>query len=216
MQPTLKQPGLLFMDMDSTLIQCECIDEIASFLGIKGRIAAITRRAMEGEIDFSTSLVERVALLKGLDASVLQQVYSERITITDGARHLISTLHDHSWRVGLVSGGFTYFTDRLQQELALDFSAANLLEIVDGKLTGSILGAIVDGAAKRELLLRQAALWNIPRNQTVAIGDGANDLPMLSAAAVGIAFHAKDAVRQRADATIDSGGLDQALKLLAS
>jgi len=213
-RPTIEQPGLLFMDMDSTLIQCECIDEIANFLGIKAQISAITQRAMEGELDFSASLIERVALLKGLPSSVLQQVYDECIVLTDGATELIATLHDHGWRVGLVSGGFSYFTDQLQSRLALDFCAANELEIVDQRLTGGLLGSIVDGQAKKNALIAQAAIWNIPISQTVAMGDGANDLPMLGAAGLGIAFHAKATVRQQADATIDVGGLDQALNLL--
>ncbi|MDX8408991.1 MAG: phosphoserine phosphatase SerB [Mariprofundales bacterium] len=214
-RPSLSQPGLLFMDMDSTLIQCECIDEIAHFLGIKAQIAAITQRAMEGELDFAASLTERVALLAGLDASVLQQVYDQCIALTEGAESLIAQLHQHQWRVGLVSGGFTYFTDHLQARLRLDFVAANVLEIVDDQLTGRVMGAIVDGAAKRDHLLAQACAWDIPTSQTVAIGDGANDLPMLHAAGLGVAFHAKPKVRAQADAAIDSGGLTQILTLLA-
>jgi len=214
--PTLQQPGLLLMDMDSTLIQCECIDEIADFLGIKAEIATITQRAMEGELDFATSLTERVALLAGLDAEVLQQVYEQCIVLTDGAEALIATLHRHRWRVGLVSGGFTYFTDRLQVRLGLDFVAANELEIVDQHLTGRVLGEIVDGAAKRDHLLALATEWGIPHSQTVAMGDGANDLPMLHAAGLGVAFHAKPAVRAEADAAINDGALTQVLSLFAS
>ncbi len=212
--PSLSQPGLLFMDMDSTLIQCECIDEIADFLGIKEKIAEITRRAMEGTLDFSESLTARVALLRGVDVSVLDRVYHERVHLNEGAEELISALHAHGWKVGLVSGGFTCFTDRLQTRLALDFTAANQLEIIDGRLSGQLIGPIVDGAAKRRLLLGQAEHWQIPKAQTVAIGDGANDLPMLDAAALGIAFHAKAKVRAAADVSIDEGRLTRVLDLL--
>jgi len=212
--PTLKQPGLLFMDMDSTLIQCECIDEIADFLGIKPQIAAITERAMRGELDFSASLTERVQLLAGLDARVLDEVYNKRIKLTDGAETLITTLQQHGWKVGLVSGGFTYFTERLQQRLSLDFTRANQLEVRNGKLTGNILGDIVDAEIKRHCLLEQAAIHDIPMRQTVAVGDGANDLPMILSAGLGVAFHAKPAVMAQAPCAIREGGLDRVLTLL--
>ena len=213
-RPTLTQPGLLMMDMDSTLIRCECIDEIADFLGIKPQIAAITERAMRGELDFAASLTERVQLLAGLDASTLERVYAERILLTDGAEKLIHTLHQHGWRVGLVSGGFTYFTDKLQTRLQLDFTCANTLEIRDGKLTGRVLGDIVDAQSKRRCLTEEAARHAIPMAQTVALGDGANDLPMIQAAGLGIAFHAKPAVVAQAPCAIHEGGLDQVLALL--
>jgi len=209
--PTLSKPGLLIMDMDSTLIQCECIDEIADFLGIKSQISDITERAMRGELDFSASLIERVQLLKGLDANVLEQVYQERIQLTDGAEMLIDSVQSHGWKVGLVSGGFTYFTSRFQQRLSLDFAISNQLDIQDGKLTGKILGDIVDAACKRDALLHQSKKYGVPINQTVAIGDGANDLPMIRAASLGIAFHAKPAVQAEADVAINKGGLDMAL-----
>ncbi len=212
--PTLARPGLLVMDMDSTLIRCECIDEIADMLGIKPQVAAITERAMRGELDFRASLIERVQLLDGLDESALEQVWRERIRLTEGAQALIGELHRHGWKVGVVSGGFTWFTDRLKQQLGLDFARANALEIRDGKLTGRVLGEIVDGEAKRREMLHQAALHGIPRAQTVAIGDGANDLPMILAAGLGIAFHAKPAVVARAPAAIEEGGLDRALDFL--
>ncbi|RMH52355.1 MAG: phosphoserine phosphatase SerB [Zetaproteobacteria bacterium] len=214
-RPTLGRPGMLFMDMDSTLIRCECIDEIAAFLGIKPKVAAITRRAMEGELDFRASLIERVALLAGVETEVLDQVYHRCIQLNDGAETLIATLHRHGWKVGLVSGGFTWFTDRLTPRLGLDFAAANRLEIRDGRLTGRLLGRIVDADEKRRLLLQQRRAWEIAPEQCVAVGDGANDLPMLQAAALGIAFHAKPAVRRAADAAIDHGGLEQILSLLA-
>ncbi|MDQ6994192.1 MAG: phosphoserine phosphatase SerB [Mariprofundaceae bacterium] len=212
--PTLSKPGLLFMDMDSTLIQCECIDEIADFLGIKSDISAITERAMRGELDFSCSLIERVKLLAGLDANVLEEVYQERIKLTDGAETLIQTVQAHGWKVGLVSGGFTYFTQRFQQRLNLDFTASNTLDIQDGKLTGKLLGHIVDAACKRASLIHQAEKHGIAMEQTVAIGDGANDLPMLHEAALGIAFHAKPTVQKEADVAINVGGLDRVLDFL--
>jgi len=213
-RPTLSQPGLLFMDMDSTLIQCECIDEIADFLGIKQQISEITERAMRGELDFSASLTERVQLLAGLDASVLERVYLERIKLTDGAEKLIKTVQSHGWKVGLVSGGFTYFTDKFKVSLNLDFTRSNVLEIHNDKLTGSVLGSIVDAETKRHCLLEQAEVHSIPISQTVAIGDGANDLPMIQTAGMGIAFHAKPRVEELAPYAISSGGLDRVLDLL--
>jgi len=215
-RPTLHQPGLLFMDMDSTLIQCECIDEIAGFLGIKQQISDITERAMRGELDFAASLTERVKLLSGLDASVLDQVYNECIELTDGAESLIATLKAHGWKIGLVSGGFTYFTDKLEQRLGLDFTRSNVLDIHDGKLTGGIIGDIVDAETKRRCLLEQAARFSIPMHQTVALGDGANDLPMIHAAGLGIAFHAKPKVIEQAPHAINDGGLEQTLSFLDS
>ena len=212
--PSLSQPGLLFMDMDSTLIQCECIDEIADFLGIKQQISEITARAMRGELDFSESLIERVQLLAGLDAEVLEQVYVERIALTEGAEELIRTVQSHGWKVGLVSGGFTYFTDKFKARLNLDFTRSNVLEIHHGKLTGSVIGDIVDAETKRRSLMEQADIYSIPMSQTVAIGDGANDLPMIQAAGLGIAFHAKPKVVEQAPYAFNEGGLDQALTLL--
>jgi len=213
-RPTLSQPGLLFMDMDSTLIQCECIDEIAGFLGIKAQISEITERAMRGELDFAASLTERVQLLAGLDANVLEKVYHECIELTDGAEALISTVQAHDWKVGLVSGGFTYFTDKLKARLKLDFTRSNVLEIYANKLTGSIVGDIIDADCKRRCLQEQADIFGIPMQQTVAIGDGANDLPMIHAAGLGIAFHAKPAVQAQADIAITHGGLNKVLDYL--
>lgn len=212
-RPTLSQPGLLFMDMDSTLIQCECIDEIGDFLGIKHQVAEITERAMRGELDFAASLTERVQLLAGLDASVLERVYEERIKLTEGAEKLITTVQSHGWKVGLVSGGFTYFTDKFKERLGLDYTRSNVLEIHDGKLTGSVLGDIVDAETKRLSLIEQAEIHAVPMSQTVAIGDGANDLPMIGEAGMGIAFHAKPKVEAAAPYAINEGGLDRVLKL---
>ena len=214
--PSLSQAGLLLMDMDSTLIQCECIDEIADFLGIKAKISDITERAMQGELDFATSLIERVKLLQGLDAAVLQQVYEQRIRLTDGAETLIQTVHAHGWKVGVVSGGFTYFTNLLQHRLQLDFTLSNQLDIQNEQLTGKVLGDIVDAQSKVQMLRSQAQAYGIPMRQTVAIGDGANDVPMLQAAALGVAFHAKPAVQTKADVAIHEGGLDEVLKLLSN
>jgi len=212
--PSLSRAGCLLMDMDSTLIRCECIDEIADFLGIREKISSITRRAMEGELDFTASLRERVKQLRGLRADILQQVYDERIRLNEGAEKLVSTLHDSGWKVGLVSGGFTFFTDLLKDRLGLDFAAGNSLEIKDNRLTGNLLGSVVDANAKREALIRQAKAWNIPMSQTVAMGDGANDLPMLNTAALGVAFHAKPKVREVAPYSISQGGLQRVLDLL--
>ena len=214
-KPTLTQPGLLFMDMDSTLIQCECIDEIADFLGIKEQISEITERAMRGELDFSESLTSRVQLLAGLDASVLERVYQERIKLTEGAETLIKTVQQHDWKVGLVSGGFTYFTDKFKESLGLDYTRSNVLDIHDGKLTGSVLGDIVDAETKRISLIEQAEIFSIPMSQTIAIGDGANDLPMIGEAGMGIAFHAKPKVQAAAPYTINEGGLDRVLEFLS-
>ena len=213
-RPTLSEPGLLFMDMDYTLIQCECIDEIADFLGIKAQISAITERAMRGELDFAASLTERVQLLAGLDANVLEKVYQECIELTDGAEVLINTVQQHGWKVGLVSGGFTYFTDKLQARLNLDFTRSNVLEIHNNKLTGGIVGDITDADCKRRCLQEQADIFSIPMRQTIAIGDGANDLPMIHAAGLGIAFHAKPTVQEQADVAINAGGLDKVLDYL--
>ncbi len=202
------------MDMDSTLIQCECIDEIAAFLGIKPQVATITERAMRGDLDFSASLTERVQLLAGLDAKVLDQVYDECIDLTDGAEYLIATLKQHGWKVGLVSGGFTWFADKLKTRLHLDFALSNVLDVSHGKLTGNIIGDIVDAQSKKDALLSQAAAWHIPVKQTVAVGDGANDLPMILAAGLGIAFHAKPAVAAQAACVVGEGGLDRVLEYL--
>jgi len=212
--PRLSKPGCLFMDMDSTLIQCECIDEIADFLNIKSKVATITRLAMEGELDFAASLKERVRLLSNLETSVLQKVLDQRISLTNGAENLIEALQSYGWKIGLVSGGFTFFTHRLQARLKLDFSYGNTLEKKDGRLTGKLLGHVVDAATKRRLLLTKAAEWGIPMHQTVAIGDGANDLLMLEAAGLGVAFHAKPKVRELAPYAITYGGLDRILDLL--
>jgi len=210
-RPTLLEPGLLVLDMDSTLIQCECIDEIADCIGMKPEVAELNDCAMRGEMDFSESLTACLALLAGTDVAVLEHVYEKHVVLTEGAETLIHTIHDSGWKVGLVSGGFTYFTERLKQRLNLDFAHANQLGVDSGKLTGSVIGDIVNATTKSDWLVAQAAELGIPLAQTVAVGDGANDLPMLRVAGLGIAFHAKPAVRSEANAIIDDGGLDQVL-----
>lgn len=210
---TLQKLGFAVMDMDSTLINIECIDEIADLAGIKPQIATITERAMRGELDFKQSLRERVALLKGLDQSAIQQVIQQRLQANPGAQRWIDTCKQFNIKTMLVSGGFEQFAHHVQKMLGIDFSAANQLEIVDGKLTGNILGDIVDGQAKADFLRYQATQLNIPLDQTIAIGDGANDLLMMQAAEVGIAYHAKPVVQAQADFALNYVGLDGIINL---
>lgn len=200
--------GLLVSDMDSTLITIECIDEIADMQGLKPQVAAITERSMRGELDFSESLKARVALLAGLPETALASVYNERLQLMPGARELLAACREHGVKFMLVSGGFTYFTERLKAELNLDYCHANQLEIVDGKLTGRIVGDIVDGSAKRQLLIAQREALGLRADQVIAIGDGANDLLMLAEAGVGVATHAKPVVRAQARYTLNHVGLD--------
>lgn len=209
----LSAPGLLVMDMDSTAIQIECIDEIAMLAGVGEQVAAVTARAMNGELDFAMSLKARVAALKGADAAILAQVLAE-IPLMPGLRSLVETLLAKNWRVMIASGGFTYFTKALQQQLQLTATFANELAIVDGVLTGEVIGDIVDAHRKAQVVTEQAALHQIKPSQTVAIGDGANDLPMLAAAALGVAFHAKPIVQAQARVAIRHGSLLQLLYAL--
>ncbi len=205
--------GLLVSDMDSTLITIECIDEIADMQGLKPQVAAITERSMRGELDFTQSLRERVALLAGLPEAALQQVYDARLQLMPGARELLAACREHDVKFMLVSGGFTYFTERLKTELQLDYTAANQLEVVDGKLTGRVLGDIVDGEAKRQLLIAKREELGLRPDQVIAVGDGANDLKMLAEAGVGVAAHAKPVVRAQADYRLNVSGLDGICKL---
>ncbi len=204
---------LIVFDMDSTLIQVEVIDELAKAAGVGEQVAAITEQAMQGEIDFQQSFRSRMALLKGLDESVLQDI-ADNLPITEGAERLISTLKRLGYRVGILSGGFSYFARHLQKKLGVDSISANELDICDGKLTGEVTGEIVDGAKKAELLQQMAEELGISLQQVIAVGDGANDLPMLSLAGLGIAFHAKPLVRKNARHAISNLGLDGILYLL--
>lgn len=203
---------ILASDMDSTLINIECIDEIADMAGKKAEVAAITEAAMRGEIkDFSESLRRRVGLLRGVPASTLERVYQERLRLNPGAEQLVSVMNRHGVKVMLVSGGFTFFTQRLAQRLGLHSAHANELEIADGKLTGQVLGPIVDGQAKAAFLRELACGQNAAPEQIIAMGDGANDLPMLSLAGYSVAYRAKPVVRKQARFALNVSGLDAVL-----
>ncbi|MCX9190680.1 phosphoserine phosphatase SerB [Carbonactinospora thermoautotrophica] len=204
---------LIVMDVDSTLIQDEVIELLAERAGCLGEVAKVTEAAMRGELDFEQSLRERVALLAGLDASVIEDV-RRAVRLAPGARTLIRTLKRLDYRCGIVSGGFTQVTDHLVAELGIDYSAANTLEIVDGRLTGRLVGPIIDRPGKAAALRRFAAEAGVPLSQTVAVGDGANDLDMLNAAGLGVAFNAKPVVREVADAVVNVPYLDTILFLL--
>ncbi len=204
---------LVVFDMDSTLIEAEVIDELAKEAGVGDQVSEITEQAMRGEIDFKESFRRRVGLLQGLDESVLSEV-AERIKMTEGAELLISTLRSLGYKTGILSGGFSYFAQRLQQQLGIDYIHANELEIENGKVTGRVSGQIIDGDRKAELLKQIASQENITLEQVVAVGDGANDLPMLSLAGLGIAFRAKPVVRQTAKQAISNLGLDGILYLI--
>lgn len=204
---------LVVFDMDSTLIDAEVIDELAHEAGVGDQVAAITEAAMQGEIDFKDSFTQRMALLKGLDASVLQSV-AERLRLNEGAEHLISTLKKLGFKTAIVSGGFTFFGEYLQQRLGVDYVYANQLDIEDGRVTGRVTGEIIDGQRKAELLRQIAEREGLMLQQVIAVGDGANDLPMLSIAGLGIAFRAKPLVKASAKQSISNLGLDGILYLL--
>ena len=204
---------LICFDMDSTLIETEVIDELAMRAGVGDEVKAITESAMRGEIDFSTSFKKRCALLKGLDVSVMQEI-AENLPITEGADRLMRILKKVGFKIAILSGGFTYFGNYLKQKFGIDYVYANELEVVDGKLTGRHVGEIVDGKRKAELLRLIAQVENVDLRQTVAVGDGANDLPMISIAGLGIAFHAKPKVKATAEQSISTIGLDGILYFL--
>ncbi|MGA3247941.1 MAG: phosphoserine phosphatase SerB [Paraburkholderia sp.] len=210
----LRDFGLVAMDMDSTLITIECIDEIADFCGLKAEVAAITEASMRGEIkDFNESLTRRVALLKGLDASALERVYEERLRLSPGAEHMLSGAQEAGLKTLLVSGGFTFFTEKLKGRLGLDFTRANTLEIVAGKLTGRVTGEIVNAEVKARTLRETCAQLGIEPSQAIAMGDGSNDLKMMAAAGLSVAFRAKPVVREAASVAFNHVGLDGLLRL---
>ncbi|WP_416191225.1 phosphoserine phosphatase SerB [Neisseria sp. CCUG12390] len=201
--------GLIVSDMDSTLITIECIDEIAAGAGLKAQVAEITERAMRGELDFEQSLRSRVALLKSLDEQFLHDVYENVLQLSPGAEFLLSECKKHGVKFLLVSGGFTFFTERLQRRFGFEYQHANVLEIIDGKLTGKVSGGVVDAQKKQDLLHTYRAKLGLDTAQTLAMGDGANDIPMLEAAGIGVAYRAKPKAQARADACINFGGLER-------
>ena len=204
---------LICFDMDSTLIQTECIDELAERAGVGEQVRAITERAMRGEIDFKESFTQRVSLLKGLDVSVMKEI-AENMPITEGVERLMFVLKRYGYKIAILSGGFTFFGEYLQKKFGIDYVYANELEVEDGKLTGRYLGDVVDGKRKAELLRLIAQVEKVDIAQTIAVGDGANDLPMLSLAGLGIAFHAKPKVKENAQQAINTIGLDGVLYFL--
>ena len=211
---------LIAFDMDSTLINIECVDEIADAAGRKAEVAAMTEAAMRGEItDYKTSLRQRVALLKGVTVAQMDQIYTERLRLNPGAAELVAACKRAGLKVLLVSGGFTHFTDRIRDRLGIDFTRANVLEIEADVLTGRMVnqpwGDICDGAEKRTMLLETCTQLGIQPSQAIAMGDGANDLPMMAVAGLSVAYHAKPAVREQANVRINSGGLDRLLEVFA-
>ena len=211
---------LLALDMDSTLINIECVDEIAAAAGRKAEVAAITEAAMRGEItDYKESLRQRVALLKGVPMSALHEVYEQRLQLNPGAETLVRAAQAAGLKTLLVSGGFTFFTDRIRDRMQLDFTRSNVLAVADGALTGTMVdqpwGDICDGAQKRRMLLETCERLGLSPKQAIAIGDGANDLPMMGEAGLSVAYHAKPKVREQAMVQINSGGLDRLLELFA-
>lgn len=211
--PKLAEPGLIVMDMDSTVIQIECIDEIAKLAGVGDKVSEVTELAMQGKLDFAQSLTSRVACLEGADEAILKQV-RDRVPLMPGIENLVRRLKDNGWKVAIASGGFTYFADYLKQRLQLDYATSNQLEIIDNKLTGKVLGGIVDAQVKAQTVEGLAQEYGVPLSQTVALGDGANDLVMMDKAALGVAYKAKPIVKEKAQTAIRFTGLDQLLDYL--
>ena len=212
---------LIAFDMDSTLINIECVDEIADAVGRKAEVAAITEATMRGEIaDFKTSLRQRVALLKGVTLASMEDVYAQRLQLNPGAAELVGACKKAGMKVLLVSGGFTFFAERVCERLGIDYMRSNVLEVQNGVLTGRMIdqpwGDICDGAEKRKTLIEICAQLGISPKQAIAVGDGANDLPMMSEAGLSVAFHAKPKVREQAMVAINSGGLDRLLAVLTA
>jgi phosphoserine phosphatase len=210
---------LIAFDMDSTLINIECVDEIADAAGRKAEVAAITEAAMRGDIaDYKESLRRRVALLEGVPLAALEAVYAQRLRLNPGAEALVGACQRAGLKTLLVSGGFTFFTDRIRDRLRLDYTRSNVLEVASGRLTGRLVdqpwGDICDGAEKRRMLLQTCAALGLAPRQAIAVGDGANDLPMLAEAGLSVAYHAKPRVRECAMVAIDSGGLDRVLEIV--
>jgi len=216
---SLRSFGLIAFDMDSTLINIECVDEIAAAAGRKEEVAAITEAAMRGEItDYKDSLRRRVALLEGVSVDHMQQVYDQRLQLNPGAADLVAACKAAGLKLLLVSGGFTFFTDRIRDRLGIDYTRSNVLEVTDGKLTGRMVdqpwGDICDGEEKRRMLLATCESLGLTTRQAIAVGDGANDLPMMGVAGLSVAYQAKPRVREQAMVAINSGGLDRLLEVV--
>jgi phosphoserine phosphatase len=211
---SLSDFALVAMDMDSTLITIECIDEIADMQGLKAQVSEITEAAMRGELDFAASLTRRVALLEGLEATALERVYGERLRLSMGAESMLAAVQAAGLKTLLVSGGFTFFTDRLKPRLGLDYTHANVLEIENGRLTGRVVGGIVDAEEKMRTVQRVCAELGVPTSRAIVMGDGANDLKMMGVSGLSVAFRAKPVVRAQADVALNFSGLDGVLAVL--